>query len=55
MITLYSYLLREKAIRDPTKKYLLIATVTENKVNKRKDKSQGVFNSQNNVGDSKQA
>ena len=31
MIALYSYLLKEKALRDPHKNYLLIATVTEHK------------------------
>jgi len=31
MIALYSYLLKEKSIRDPHKNYLLIATVTEHK------------------------
>mmetsp|Transcript_21898 Transcript_21898/g.16223 ORF Transcript_21898/g.16223 Transcript_21898/m.16223 type:complete len:97 (-) Transcript_21898:35-325(-) len=31
MIALYSYLLTDKSIRDPNKKYLLIATVTEHK------------------------
>ena len=29
MITLYSYLLQEKAVREPSKKYLMIATVTD--------------------------
>lgn len=31
LIALYSYLLRDKAVREPSKKYLLIATVTEGK------------------------
>ena len=31
MIALYSYLLQEKAIRDPSKKYLIIAEVNEAK------------------------
>jgi hypothetical protein len=43
MMALYSYLLKGKNIRDPSKQYLLIATVTENKASKRKDK-QGGFN-----------
>jgi len=29
MVSLYSYLLTEKAVREPAKKYLLIATLTE--------------------------
>lgn len=31
LISLYSYLLEEKAVREPSKAYLLIATVTENR------------------------
>lgn len=45
MMALYSYMLKDNNIRDPSKKYLLIATVTENKMSKRKDKQGGSFNS----------
>jgi hypothetical protein len=34
LISLYSYLLDEKAVREPTKKYLLVATLTESKSGK---------------------
>jgi hypothetical protein len=40
LIALYSYLMNEKAIREPAKKYLLIATVTEGKKGKN-TRSQG--------------
>lgn len=49
MMALYSYLLRSKNIRDPSKKYLLIATVTDNRTAKRNDK-QGGFNQQSTGG-----
>ena len=35
MIALYSHLLKEKQVRDPTKEYLLIATVIESRQNKK--------------------
>ena len=44
MMALYSHMLKDNNIRDPSKKYLLIATVTENKMSKRKDKQGGSFN-----------
>ena len=49
MIALYSYLLKEKTIRDPTKKYLIIATVTDSKSSSNENK--GFFG--NGSGDAK--
>jgi len=45
MIALYSYMLKEKAVRDPTKKYLLIATVTEHKKHGQKNQSGSSYDS----------
>ena len=54
MIALYSHLLKKKAIRDPKKEYLLIATVTESKSNKKND-SKGMFSSGSGGDDGKQS
>ena len=41
MIALYSHLLKEKAVRDPSKDYLLIVTPTENRSKKGGDGGKG--------------
>ena len=51
LIALYSYLMTEFAIREPSKRYLLIATVTEGK----KGKSSGSSSSFMGSGDMKNA
>lgn len=54
LIALYSYLLKEKAVREPSKKYLLIATVTEGKKSSLRGDSNSIFSgSQANSGDSR--
>ena len=52
LIALYSYLMTEKAVREPTKRYLLVATVTESKKNKGSNSS-SVYGGNNNIGDMK--
>ena len=56
MIALYSYLLTETAVRDPAKKYLLIATVTEGRKKGALGKSDnsgssGIIKSGGNIGE----
>ena len=41
MIALYSHLLKEKSVRDPSKDYLLIVTLTENRAKKGGEGSKG--------------
>jgi hypothetical protein len=51
LISLYSYLLEERAVREPCKPYLLIATVTDNKRSLRKDPSSSQISGGLNTSD----